>query len=1049
MLPIGDGGERVAAMAAAIRDLAGRLLRALGVPLDADGTTFFPVPAQYAKALATERVWGMRGLRRVETPTLNVLMTNIADTQEIPESAGMQVECTYTHLLHLARTTASDLDGIALDGRSEDGATFSLLPEQVALTLALARGACPSVFRFTSDVAPPSNAKKRPRVDPWLRTAGPGRPEDPSFAWVLSSMGSGKTTMVMHAACFHIEGGWEACRDSFASWNGRPTNGIEGCPCPGTAEKLARVVLVVVPRHLVTQWERAIRRLKPALVILTPKSPTEVAQVLKERADEKPDEPALMLCDADHIIVLTHNRTEASRNEYPPCDVGVAALIMDEFDAWAGRMRGCKPSLSADPAPFISAFRAFAMTATPSGALRGHLVNAIANTHHLKRLLYEDPCVWKLELKNNSSKTRDRVRGTWVRFIAFNPAAELQVACGEAAVRRMPATVDLEVVRVPHDVYAAAFIHPTQSMYMLADQRNIILSRMQSSHDQAKRTSPPSCVALCGAAFVNHICTRATSLVELVRVAKHVAYTYLIRHNRDPRQTSEYAKFPATVERLCEECTDTALLNAIPSDIFCSGDVEAFHTGIAEHILQCGARARCASCRASLAGVPPHAVFVNRCCSSLMCEACVNAHKGALDDRSCAGCCVLAAGGLPASLADIRDETLVHTLHAVLARLLADGHRKLCIFAAAPYFSGARDVQEAAKCLDVDIFMMKEKSHSCTTDTTGDPDIQNIVDAARDATSPAACFFRDDKFMNANLAGMNMGFCDAIVVIGYLQNEQQAFSRALRMGAREGHAVKIVRVTFDEPTVDVVVRHPTTGETTFKNVHAVVSRGDALQSLNITSGVIHPPGFAQAMFQTLLDAPRDEEGAVRITLAPDANDDLEALLDTHRKRGGRAAKDDDRPATVPDVRAATGANAAFVRCVLDACFQRAVDDLAPSVLPEMRCAIRPASSDEAFASFEIAMPPVAHIDGDLFTSQSIHIGFKRCIDCDCVPEDACGVVIAHDGPGGTLTARWTQQGLEQPTVARPITWPAAATFTVIVPCEQGPRVFVADVPFEA
>jgi hypothetical protein len=86
-------------------------------------------------------------------------------------------------------------------------------------------------------------------------------------------------------------------------------------------------------------------------------------------------------------------------------------------------------------------------------------------------------------------------------------------------------------------------------------------------------------------------------------------------------------------------------------------------------------------------------------------------------------------------------------------------------------------------------------------DTRGEP-------ARRGAA--AFCIIDDDA--GSILSGLDIGFCDALVALGCISNEQQAFSRVLRMGTRGArHVAHIVRVAFEDPEVLVRLVHPFTG----------------------------------------------------------------------------------------------------------------------------------------------------------------------------------------------------------------------------------------------
>lgn len=1024
-------------MAAKIRQLGQRLLVARGVPDDAPVGAMFAMSGSDTRDWDTENVWGMDGMRRVITPTRNVLLTNIMDSQTVPKEAALRIECDCAHLRFLARVKAKDLQHVALDGAGEDGAPFELTPEQVALVLTLVRGASPSRFRFFN-IRPPQDepTAKRRRDEGDVVKFGPATAEHPSFSWVVSTMGSGKSTTVLHAACAHIEGLWASCRDTFPSWNRMRVNGMECMPRPGTSICVARVVLIVAPSHLIAQWERVIRRTKSnvQLDVVTSdasdanRQRTLLGHALRRHAEtpERVDEPWIVLTNEKQFVLATRN-TQDRRDD---CEVGVAALVLDEFGAWAPRAMGSRPDKAADPPPFISAFRTFAVSATPASALTSADVNSMSSTNHMKLWLYADPFCASITVSGKPTESLRRARGMWTRFVCSAPAPELQRACGESAAERMPPEVDLEVVRVPHDLHLGTFIA------LATDEYNEDAARLENTCFE--RGAYGGGQTLFGIRGLKKVFSEPRATLTDIQTA--MEYAAVRSYDKQ-----SWRRIPATVKErraaahaaLAPKCTDEMWTAKMENERFADTVLDAVDAGLVRYVASVAKRVRCASCGA----VPAADPRVNLCCTSIACGACHAAFP------SC-WCCTVPAkvrSAQPRPFCDMRGTPLVHALHEVMKRFGLMQRKKLCIFTASAMLPAESIVRTAAEGTGIRVF------------ARADGNAQTIIDAVRDATTPAACHFSDHAIENASLSGMDMGFCDGVIVVGYLSNEQQAFSRVLRMGTAVVDCVKIVRIAFDEPAVDVeMIRADTSAMLyhvpTLSAQHVLATKGLAFSS---------PVGFGATTFGTLADVARDIDGTVRLSVS---NGDVEAFARDFRGGGDKGA-----PRAVAAPIALPPPNPDFIAGILDACVAQHMHDEvlgigamfdfdadafdAPAghdapdlVLPtSFRCEVRPADGAGAsYAQFEIEMPPVKWITGCLVTKRSMHVDFEHTIACDCVPEDAGGVIIAFDRPDA-LTARWLQLGTKTPSAKRPLTQASIATFTVTVPKEGGSVTFTADV----
>lgn len=99
---------------------------------------------------------------RLLVPTYSVLLTNVMSGQSIPKGTKVHLRTDLGDLSLLATTSPADLLGFPIYGCDENGGTFTLLPEQIALSMTIARGPLASTL-INTDSAPVAG-KKRQKV---------------------------------------------------------------------------------------------------------------------------------------------------------------------------------------------------------------------------------------------------------------------------------------------------------------------------------------------------------------------------------------------------------------------------------------------------------------------------------------------------------------------------------------------------------------------------------------------------------------------------------------------------------------------------------------------------------------------------------------------------------------------------------------------------------------------------------------------------------------------------------------------------------------------
>lgn len=1065
---IRDGVRQVA------RDL---LFTRYGVPQDGRHR-MFPTAGDVLRGESTEAVWTMAGARRVTTTTLNVLMTNILESQTVPHGVGLDIFSDYENLWSLTDITTDDLRAFDLRGHSADGATYPLLPEQVALMVALARGPSLSKMEFRS----------RDSTDV-IEMSPPDGPHA-SFSWVVSTMGSGKTTMVLNAACFHVQDGWDACRSNFDTWRQNPVNGYASVR-PGNAEQLARAVVVVAPAHLYQQWRSHIQRDKPniALVQVVSAPPvfatedslaTKLVHALRD-AGASPDAPRIILCTVD-TFVRAFCRLDASgiTRTHKNCKIGAAALVMDELAVWANYCHGTSRTYVRDALsiPFLTAYRMYGITATPVRALTEEMVKMNATTF-FKNLFFSDPNIRTLRLQGQDAKSLARERDTWRLFCAYNPAPELQISASRAATRFMPTHVQFENVMLPFNMTFNAFFNAEKAS---RTNESASLPMMRNAHLYG--TTWPKLSLQVGQ---NH-----STLEDIVDRHTYMSYAAAL--------ASPMWYAASVVRDLAPLCTDQARVaeatNEVQTRWIASNDRDVMmNRMLRSAVRDAVAYGMCAVCHSTFSTAST--THGNACCGSLMCNACIQIHgaqtiqaqEGAR--TQCAVCTfpspdVKQLDPATLSLRDIAIErpTFAAALRHVLKVLLADGRRKILIFCNAHAGNSLAAWNRAAFGLQMQLFASVNVPHA--------------VRDMKQCAIPSACRIVDDA-SNFELSGLDLGFCDAIIALGKLKNDQQAFSRALRMSAvpsAQQRDLRIVRVDFETPRLTLRVGIENVTTIAIHHVPSLTSKSDVSLAFSVIE-VDKPKNttrlrltFTSANWSdggALLDLPKTGDASTctaaleyhhnnawmpyiirtdrvrrEIIAALEArarnlvSNVKDALVEVGDGAGPSAIAAVTAVAVPPVVPPSTQPPPAynnFIADVSDACVlgvemfedalrreQNADEDEHENMNAYNLNFIKPKDisflfvpailDNAAYSEVEVSLPPIASIE----TNRTFRMTFifKERIVCDCVPDDADALQIELDG-ANVLHAEWMRSRDRAPATIAPLTRARNVRIALVVP----------------
>ena len=252
----------------------------------------------------------------VRTTPEAVLRTNIASQNIIPQL--LEAKSTFEDLWRMSEMTVDELRAYPLEGRDASGNKLQLLVPQLAMIIALSKGPNMSRIQLNSsnlaDIARiqaerkelntdikkakkendhalerrleqvRSDTEKAPKQMFYSTIMEPfdGPEAQPSFAWLISSMGTGKTIMSILTGVTVLRNEWDACKQNFSRWKGSlrrvstmipmGVNPIESDEESDVTGKLTRTMLVISPDAVFGTMAAVIQANKARLVPLLPKN---------------------------------------------------------------------------------------------------------------------------------------------------------------------------------------------------------------------------------------------------------------------------------------------------------------------------------------------------------------------------------------------------------------------------------------------------------------------------------------------------------------------------------------------------------------------------------------------------------------------------------------------------------------------------------------------------------------------------------------------------------------------------------------------------------
>lgn len=392
-------------------------------------------------------------------------------------------------------------------------------------------------------------------------------------------------------------------------------------------------------------------------------------------------------------------------------------------------------------------YRTFALSATPWSIFDADIGRGAS---FVKQFLYEHPFQ---QVVNNPK----RINIARAKFVFGNPIADVQISNSMSAARMMPGSVDIENVAVCNRSFLRAFLRASPSStphqhwgvsLASASGRALELIKYAGSSGAAApgtwgRGAPGAPVPL--RAVLRELASFHRSIVE-----RHERNAVL--YGAPPIQHADFTEGVSAKE--FEH--DMALYSTFD-------DVERSYRTLAAFPFSC------AVCGKQLSADEAH---VSTCCFAASCEA----HAA------------------PCACAD----PLVDEAKRRVDALVREGCRKILFFFCDPFIAN----HDPRTWPYIGAFMARlgHPHANCTSDHTEE------FERFRNATGVMLLALRDSS-KSATLTGLDMGYCDAIVAFGRPQNEQQAYSRPLRMTATPRPVLRIVRF-LELPERDLLRQQP-------------------------------------------------------------------------------------------------------------------------------------------------------------------------------------------------------------------------------------------------
>lgn len=772
-----------------VRSLARSLLRG------SHGRAFVPLAAaKYADEHMELDVWSLTEGRRVVVPTRSVLLCNVLRNLAGAAAQHAQLAEDEGDLRWLAEVDDAFAAGFITRCADEHGRQFEVLPEQLATAMAIARG--------------PSTGFRSGNVT-WY-SPKPG--SCASFAVLSSAPGSGKTAIVLLAALHAVGAGWGECEAGFAAWKKRAVNNDPLSPerqdggelTAGDSSHVARGALLVATRSTYAQWEGA---LKHTLALMGPGAPKFSENPVKE------------MIKAPGEAVVGVIRPAALKTYYKKhWDTGCVFVALDEI---ATHAQALPTGHYIGHHEFPSVYRMVGMSATFMRLFEARVSFHGANKdlHVTNEFIRLGPanvlkCMLMAKPGTRIVPAGEALRDTWRRVAVATAAPAMQLSLSASLASRTVPAVAIHNLRVTAhtlaDVLKAwtaiesidrlpALSHIGRGHLKLETRTTLqelldgFLGRAEldkaallyeggrpgSGQQLRDRLTVPA-----GAHF------SAMRFTQCIGLSYHTAFVarfglmggnalfrrLVLATTNDHPTEADVATAATSQNGLAHQTLRTVFRIRHEEPRVTEGEFEPVACG------GCGASARLATMMAC-----PD-------CTGLLCGACSGAHQGA-------GCPRCQPAAMPADVyAAQRGRTLglVEGLAWALAGAAGASARRVIAFGATE--KPPAELGQAARLAGVEL-----------TVTSGS-DAVEAFKVAQPEEGMLLLYLADKEDETEAITGVNLGNAQAIIVLNRLSDEQQAFSRALRMmpeGADIPDQLPVFRLLHGlEPAGDVRTAAP-------------------------------------------------------------------------------------------------------------------------------------------------------------------------------------------------------------------------------------------------
>jgi hypothetical protein len=806
--------------------------------------TWHPLPNdEYADQHAELDVWAMTSAFEITVPAKSIVLTNVLNNL-----AGTRARDPY--LLEDrgdVADVAENCDGVdelVTELAGADGSLFDALPEQASLALAIVRQ---SKSRLMSDSkrmpAVASRKRKQPDEDGFKYI--PPRPyAAPQLALLCSAPGSGKTAVAIMAGLHAIGPGWDRWKTTFDQWRDQPWNAdplaarlrkykdgkmiskLEERPFAGSSTKLARLAIFGTTQTTHGQWLAAVTN-------TVDRMSNDKPQIIEGRDALSDHYKKTHLHALGTVAVVV---VEDMLNLYElrhQTDIGVPFFAIDEWAhhsyGWGGRRH--------KEEKFLSVGCILAMSASLNAGLKNLRTSQSNNV--LKRLMFPQKALYSFN--NKDSDHKDMI-DLWRRVAVATVAPALQLHLSESAllVRKeigsAPPSARIVNVRMLISMFSLLiapryrkFSHKplelraavTEAAYSWSLESRNGLSRLGGQFPDAELSSTPAALperrggiptegclsamattAACYAYFTHvgrlyrgDAAGSALYLTEAHRFAA-MGETYLsaleaeeaqhpmgsaqiyqasasaasanaYRNNFDVELTQMSARIYNGFVQLDAAHPDKEYLATMTQAAMLQNVKNVFNQ-LTVHISTVKSAikgTRCGECDARLKDV--RSVRVCCGCSRFLCAKCTHANLDA-----CNGNPPLSTERFRAKMCSGTSLTEPEALQWAFSECRPTSAHKVLVMGTENVWSRVQEAKGAMKAMDLQTWKSSEEA--------------------------GMTFLNSEHGQNEELTGLDLAAAQAIIAIGRPWDEQQAYSRALRLNSKSEKLLIIRLLNFKE-----------------------------------------------------------------------------------------------------------------------------------------------------------------------------------------------------------------------------------------------------------